>query len=392
MGPNKIQTRTLASYNSILLDQPTQHELYNPLWTFARAKASDSDTGTHNPPSTATSMPAAACVAAAAGPDSKAAAGGQQGAVLSKLISMQRVEEAAASSCFAQQHVLQGAEDSAYAAATVAAQAVTSPFASPSGDHELLTQRETLQMVSLADLIIPVPPEAAGLQEEQHSPVSSLPKQGSAAAAMQVAAERSVTASPSDSSSAAGSRLLSRQSSGRALLAGKHIDSSAAAAAAAPVAEAHKHGSKPFDLLHRRSTGHKPHKDANLQPAAASGELLDSADDAVTQAAGGRVRRRFSNCAPSGCGWSRLDARSTEDDAPVVTFAADEQGQHEQQQERKQRRAAARMAEKAAARLAAKQLGVDVDWWQYKTGDLLLDRHIVRPDIEKELGSTGEGG
>jgi hypothetical protein len=393
MGPNKIQTRTLASYNSILLDQPTQHELYNPLWTFARAKASDSDTGARNLPSTAISLPAAAGAAAAAGSDSEAAAGGQQGTVLSKLVSMQRDEDAAASSCFAQQHPLQHAEESAYvssAAATSAAQAAASPFASPSVDHELLQERETLQMVSLADLIIPVPPEAAGLQGEQHCTVSSLPRQGSAAAAMQAAAERSVMASPSESSSAPGSRLMSRQSSGRALLAGKHIDSRAAAAA--PAAEAQKHGSKPFGFLHRGSKGYKPHMDADPQPAAASSEQLESADGAVAQAAAGRVRRRFSGCAPSGCGWRRLDGRSTEDDAPVVNFAADEEGQLEQERERKQRRAASRVAQKAAARLAAKQLGVDVDWWQYKTGDLLLDRHIVRPDIEKEPGNEGEGG
>lgn len=55
-----------------------------------------------------------------------------------------------------------------------------------------------------------------------------------------------------------------------------------------------------------------------------------------------------------------------------------------------ERKVASRAAARQAAGLAAQQLGADVDWWQFRTHDILLDRHVVRVDMAKELGSAGE--
>lgn len=375
LGPNhKLKTRPLASYGSVLLDQPTQQELFNPLWTFARAKASDSDIGTRDPPSSAASIQAApggaSTAAAAGGCESASGAAAQPAAVLSNLTSVaERGGGADAGVLQEQQQLgLRRADDSAYASAPVtakaAAPAAASPFAVPGHlqNSSALLGRETLQMVQLSEVMFPVQSEGPGLQSAQHSDLGPLLQQTTGAASSGPGVpDRSAAPSPAESDSMAGSRLMLRQSSGRALLAGRHVDSSSGSGLLA----------------------------AEPSPLHAS-QPLESAAGAVPHSGGGRVRRRFSGCAPGGgCGWRRLDDRpSIEEEAAAVAPYADSQRQLEQEQ----RRMAARAAEKAAARRAAQQLGVDVPWWQFKTGDLLLDRHIMKVDMEQELDSAGGRG
>lgn len=420
LGSSKIKTRPLASYGSVLLDQPTQQELYNPLWTFARAKASDSDAGTQNPPSTAASLPARATASAgltvaaasdgtatglpavATAPASLAAASasdgplgsGQQGSVLARLETLQRDGGAPASPAHKQQcsptralaHKLCDAGDSAYSSSPVAGaatQAAASPFADPD-QRGVLQERPTLQMVQLSDIIIPV-------QSEMPTTRPALQAAGGHAAEVELP-ERSAEPSPGDSNSAAGSQLVSRQSSGRALLTSRHVDSSSTVTVQEE--EHQKHAAGPFGFLHRGSEEHKSHSGAEQQALVAGDEQLQSADGAVSH--GGGAKRRFSGCAPGcapgGCSWRRLDCRdSTDDEAPAITFIQnDTERELEREREREQRRIANRAREKAAARRAAEILGVDVEWWQYKTGDLLIDRHIVQVDMDKELGSAGD--
>lgn len=377
LGPNhKLKTRPLASYGSVLLDQPTQQELFNPLWTFARAKASDSDIGTRDPPSSAASIQAApggaSAAAAAGGCQGASGAVAQPAAVLSTLTSVAEPGGGADAGVLQEQQQqqlgLSRANDSAYAsslaAAKAAAPAAASPFAVPGHlqNSSALLGRETLQMVQLSEVIFPVQSEGPGLQSAQQSDLGPLPQQTAGAAGSGPGVpDRSAAPSPAESDSVAGSRLMSRHSSGRALLAGRHVDSSIGSGllAAEPSPQ---HASQP----------------------------LDSAAGAVSHSGVGRVRRRFSGCAPGGgCGWRRLDDRpSTEEEAAAAAPYADSQ----RQLEREQRRMAARAAEKVAARRAAQQLGVDVPWWQFKTGDLLLDRHIVKVDMEQELDSAGGRG
>jgi hypothetical protein len=55
------------------------------------------------------------------------------------------------------------------------------------------------------------------------------------------------------------------------------------------------------------------------------------------------------------------------------------------QQQHKQQQAAA-----AAAKAAAEKLGADVEWYRFKTGDPLLDRHIVVVDPAADLAWAGQ--
>jgi hypothetical protein len=285
--------------------------------------------------------------------------------------------------------VLPAADDSAYAssaAATARAQAAASPFASVA--EEVLQQKDTLQMVQVTDIFFPAAAdsEGANLQEEP-SVMGALPRQPSAAG-VQPGLDRSAAPSPSESSSAAASQLVSRQSSGRALLAGRHVDSSSSWAdlQEAAVPQQQQHGSRPFGFLHKHGKG-KAQPLASEAQAAPSMEALqlESADGAVASQGGGKVRRRRSGC------WRRLEG-SSDSGAGAVSFEIDIDAEalaEAERQEQRQRRAKQRAAERAAAALAAEQLGADVEWWQHKTGDVLLDRHVARVDMTKELGSAG---
>lgn len=379
--------RPLASYGSVLMDQPTQEAITNPLWTFARVKASDSDSGTRQPPSLAASLPIAA-PSAAAGNEATAATGAgaspvDTGAVLNKLVSLERgasqSQQALPQKQSSQQlaaHPLADADGSyiSSAAASAAAQAAASPFAC--GAQQSGLPRDTHQMVQLADVMYAAEDSIA--IEAGGSMVSPLPQQGSAA----LQATQGTAASPSGSSSAAGSRLTSRQSSARGLLTPKHVDSSSSSAQQEPEQQGRVSGR--FGFLHRGDKGRTSGN--NVQPVAADDpELLDSADGTVLQGVTGPIRRRGTGCAP-GCTWRCVSCRSTDDDAPSVSFAVDEVTEEE---ERRQHKTAKRAAAKRAAELAAQQLGADVDWWQFRTRDILLDRHVVQVDMSKELGSAG---
>lgn len=59
----------------------------------------------------------------------------------------------------------------------------------------------------------------------------------------------------------------------------------------------------------------------------------------------------------------------------------------EQQQEWQQRQHQHKQhkAAVAAAAVAAEKLGADVEWWAFKTGDPLLDRHVVQVDVAEDL-------
>jgi hypothetical protein len=237
-----------------------------------------------------------------------------------------------------------------------------------------LPGRETLQMVQLQDVIYPA--EDNLVIEAGVSTVSPLPRQGSTA----VQASPGAAASPSGSSSAAGSRLTSRQSSALGLLTPKHVDSSSVHAVHHEPQQQRQLSGR-FGFLHRGDKGHTPLAGNTLQPVAADDpDLLQTADGAVSHSGPGTIRRRGTGCAP-GCTWRRVSCRSTDEDAPGVTFAVE--GDEE-------RKVASRAAARQAAGLAAQQLGADVDWWQFRTHDILLDRHVVRVDMAKELGSAGE--
>eukprot|EP00878_Enallax_costatus_P017259 GHUV01018122.1.p1 GENE.GHUV01018122.1~~GHUV01018122.1.p1 ORF type:complete len:528 (+),score=191.99 GHUV01018122.1:3431-5014(+) len=57
----------------------------------------------------------------------------------------------------------------------------------------------------------------------------------------------------------------------------------------------------------------------------------------------------------------------------------------QQEWQRRQRQHQQQRAAAAAAVAAAEQLGADAEWWAHKTGDPLLDRHVVQVDIDGDL-------
>lgn len=377
--------RPMASHASVLAA-----DLSKPMWTFARAKVTDMEPAASAPASMGSPM--ASVDADGAGPDG-GPDGRQQGPVLSKLGSLQSrgSDEGQQQQQHEQRqrrhpqqlraHALQSLEEAPLRSSSAAgmtpapapSQAVVSPFAGYP-EEDALQQGDTLQMVQLTDIIFTAPSGRIEMEEEW-SVASPEPQQ---AAASQVN-------SPSESSSAPGSTLVSRQSSTRALLATKNVDSShhseAAQGPPAPQQQAAARRSLPFQ---RHSRGGQAQQ---LQPQPLEGDAalrnaqqphdLDSADGGARRKGG----RRFAGCGGCvGCG-------STDDgaaQAPAVSFAADEDAR------RRQAPAGSRAAQVAPAARAGQELGADVEWWQFKTGDLLLDRHIVRVDMDQELHEAGE--
>lgn len=400
---NTPRQRPLHSHGSMLvMDPPTREHLFNPMWTFARAKASDTGTGdSSSVPSASCSGPGASISSEGATPRStrvKTAVAAATGAAFSAVPEEQQDEgeqdepgqQQLCSSSTAEhgtarkprwrhhhhadvrQPALQN--EMASRAASAPAVAAVTPFALYQKGP--LPQQETLKMVHLTDIVFTTIPSvetasspADHVTPQQQQPAASGPGVGGAA-------------NTSECSSGLGSALVSRQSSGRALLPTQHIDSSS------PVLQQPYH-SRPtpsgfFSAFHRPS-GSQPSPSSQPEPvAAADQEQLHSADGAVPQAAQGRRRRKLSGC--GGCVWGSVSNGSTGDGA-VVSFAVDVD---KAEVERKQRKALRRAAEAAAAAAAAKQLGADVEWQAFKTGDPLLDRHVQPLDMVEELGGAGE--
>jgi len=400
---NTPRQRPLHSYGSMLvMDPPTCEHLFNPMWTFARAKASDTGTGgSSSVPSASCSGPGAsassegttpratranAAVAAATAAAFSAVPEEQQEGELDEPGQQQLCLSSTAEPGTAhkprrrhhhhadvRQPAVQKRESEMVSrAASAPAVAAVTPFALY--QEGPLPQQETLKMVQLTDIVFTIP-----TAETAASPVAHfVPQQQPAASGPGVIG----AANPSECSSGLGSALVSRQSSGKALLPTQHIDSSSPVVQQPPDTRPTPSGF--FSAFHR-SSGPQRLRSSQQEPvAAADQEQPRSADGAVPQAAQGRRRRKLTGC--GGCVWGSVSDGST-GDGSVVSFAEDVD---KAEVERKQRTALRRAAEAAAAAAAAKQLGADVEWQEFKTGDPLLDRHVQPLDMVEELGGAGE--
>jgi hypothetical protein len=237
------------------------------------------------------------------------------------------------------------------------------------------------------------------------------------------------------STTPADSRLTSRQSSARALLPadgmqrsssqhmssgsagprGTSVEMTAVVGDAGPVpagkAAAAASPAVPwgFGLLTSRSrrataepaSGHRTTKHSRPGHAdAVTFEESQQADDADASLAGVACRsaRSTKDSIGSGTsflrrwnskGWQRLGRQGSEGAAGSAEQQAQLQREWQQQQLQRRQQAA---AEAAAAAAAAEKLGADVEWWAFKTGDPLLDRHVVDVDVAGDLAWAGAAG
>lgn len=165
-----------------------------------------------------------------------------------------------------------------------------------------------------------------------------------------------------------------------------------AAAAAAP-------GAASGHAARRSRNGHADVSFSGCVPAD-EGDQPSAFVSAAGQVAGGARCSKSSIGGPSflrrwnSSGWQRLSRRGSDNGVldPERQAALQGQLQLEWQQQQLQRRQQA-AAEAAAAAAAATKLGADVEWWAFRTGDPLLDRHVVQVDVAGDLewDMPGEG-